>query len=202
MNSKRTFVGLLAANVVLVLVLFAGAYGIHSLLVDQKHKLVEKKTTLTALEAQNNGLKKAKKDIVNYSELGKIAKAVVPQDKDQAQTVRELVLIASRNGIKLSSITFPNSTLGSTTTPGTPSVGNLALSQLTPVKGLNGVYSLEIVVQSDKASPVSYDRFIGFLQALENNRRTALVRTISLSPDTKDSSKLSFTLTLDEYIKP
>jgi hypothetical protein len=43
---------------------------------------------------------------------------------------------------------------------------------------------------------------LDFLKGLENNRRTALVSDITITPDSKNSSNVSFNLTLDEYIKP
>ena len=52
----------------------------------------------------------------NYSPLEKIAKIVVPQDKDQAKAVLEIVKIAGESGIKPTAINFPVSTLGNAAT--------------------------------------------------------------------------------------
>jgi hypothetical protein len=71
-----------------------------------------------------------------------------------------------------------------------------------PVQGISGVSYLQVTVQSNGSSTVPYDKFIAFLNALEHNRRTALVSSIVLTPDSKNSNNVGFTLTLDEYIKP
>jgi hypothetical protein len=184
----------------LVVALLAGAFVANSLLSKESKKLVSQRLQISTLDAQASALTKAKQDVNNYSELSNIAKSIVPQDKDQAQTVREIVNIAARNGIKLGSITFPTSTLGEKATPGIGS--SLTHSQLAPVVGINGVFSLQIVVQSDPNSPILFSKLLGFLDALEHNRRTALVSDISLTPDDSNNSKLTFNLTLDEYIKP
>lgn len=198
MNSKRTYFVLLGVNCVLIFALLAGAYVANSLLVSRSKRLVEQRLQTSTLNAQATALGKAKQDVANYSELSNIAKSIVPQDKDQAQTVREIVNIAAKNGIKLGSITFPSSTLGQKATPGTTS----SISQLAAVPGLSGVLSLQIVVQSDPNAPILYSKLLDFLDDLEHNRRTALVSDISLTPNSNNNNKLTFNLTLDEYLKP
>lgn len=203
MSSKQTFFALVGLNALLIAGIFGAAYGVDRLLVKQSHKLVSQRLEIQTLDSQTTALGKAKKDVAQYRNLADIAKSIVPQDKDQAQTVREIVNIAAANGIKLGSISFPTSTLGSKALSGTPSTtSTLSLSQLTPVKGITGVYSLQVIVQSDTSSPVPYSRFLNFLSALEHNRRTALVSDITLTPDAKNSNNVTFNLTLDEYIKP
>jgi len=200
MNSRRTYIMLIIINCLLVAALLAGTYAANMLLVKQSKKLVDQRLQSATLAAQSTALTKAKQEVAKYSELSNIARSIVPQDKDQAQTVREIVNIAGRHGIKLGSITFPTSTLGQKATPG--NVSPLTLSQLLPVIGINGVYSLEIVVQSDPNAPISYNKLLNFLDALEHNRRTALVSDISLTPNDRNNNTLTFNLTLDEYVKP
>lgn len=178
----------------LILGLIGGAYGAAQLLSDQSKQLVANRQQVAVLSQDQDELSKARQEIKKYQELATIAKSVVPQDKDQAQTVSQIVSIADANGITLSTITFPNSTLGGNT--------NGALSQLQPVKGVSGVYNLQLTVTSDNSHLVDYDKFIHFLQALEQNRRTAEVSSINIQPDAKNRGTLSFTLVLDEYIKP
>jgi hypothetical protein len=217
MNSKKLYYILTGVVALLVIGLVGGAYGANTLLQGQAQKLVDARSISAALELQQTQLTKAKASIVKYDSIGKVAKSVVPQDKNQAQTVRELVAIAGNNGIKLSTISFPSSTLGNKTAPAAtaPAAGGAAatpapaaagstqnLSQLTPLPAISGVYTLQIIVQSDATSPIPYSKFISFLADLEGNRRTALVSGITLTPDTKDPTKVSFTLNLDEYIKP
>jgi hypothetical protein len=197
LNAKRLNYLLMGAIGVCVLLLFAGVYGANTVLHKQSKNLVNAKTTAAVMDQKQQQLSKARADVTKYKQLGDIAKSIVPQDKDQAQTVREIVAIAEANDIKLGSITFPSSTLG-----GTGKATNSALSQLKAVKGISGVYSLEISIQSDAAQPCDYGKFISFLDALEHNRRTALVGGISIQPDPITPGKLSFSLNVSEYIKP
>lgn len=198
MKSKYVCYLMLGLIAILVIGLVGGAYGANALLTSQSKQLLHNRLQINVLAAEQTQLTKAKNDIKKYQELASIARSVVPQDKDQAQTVRQIVDIAAANRIMLSSITFPASTLGTTTTGAV----QRNLSQLAPVAGIPGVYNLQLTVQSDTANPIPYAQCIAFLTALEHNRRTALVSSITLQPDAKNRSKLSFTLTLQEYIKP
>ena len=194
MSSKHLYFTLLGVICLLVLGLAGGAYEAAQLLSSQSKQLVANRKQVDVLSQDQDELSKAKQEIKKYQDLATIAKSVVPQDKDQAQTVGQIVAIANANGITLSSITFPSSSLGANS--------NAALSQLLPVKDVSGVYNLQLTVTSDPTNPVNYGKFINFLDALEHNRRTAEVSTINLQPNAKDRSTLSFTLVLQEYIKP
>lgn len=198
MNSKILRWILIGTLGLLFVGLLAGTYEVDNLLGSQANKLISLKAKSLALATEQQGLIKAKQDIKTYSSLSQIAKAVVPQDKDQAEAVREIVNIAASNGISLSAISFPASTLGTTTT----STGTTSLSQLQPVKNITGVYQLQITVVGDSSKPVAYDKFVSFLVALEHNRRTAQVSSISIQPNAINRSLLTFTLNLNEYIKP
>lgn len=197
MNSKRLYFAMLGMIAVLVTGLVAGAFAVNNLLQQESAKLVKNRLQVAVLDEQQRQLIQAKQDVKKYQDLSVIAKSVVPQDKDQAQTLQQIVDIAASNGISLSAITFPASTLGNT-----GSASKTQLSQLVPVKGISGVYDLQLTVQSNVANPVPYSRFISFLSDLEHNRRTALINSVTIQPNAKDRSTLSFTLGLDEYIKP
>jgi hypothetical protein len=199
MNSKRTFYVMCSILLLIIAGLFGATYFANGMLANQGNTLRDQRLQTQTLDAESTALAKAKVDIKKYQDLAVIAANIVPQDKDQAQTVREIVNIAAKQGISIGSITFPTSTLGNT--PGTSSA-SASKSQLEAVKGIPGVYYLQVTVQSDTSSSVPYSRFISFLEALEHNRRTALVSAITLTPDAKNSSNVSFTLTLDEYLKP
>jgi hypothetical protein len=175
------------------------------------NSLTAQKAKSKALEQQAEGLAKAKQDIEKYTDLEKITRSIVPEDKSQAEAVGEIVKIAGQNGVSIASITFPASTLGagpvSTTPSATPAPSpadssKKSLSQLQAVKNIPGVYQLQIVVNSDTNKPVLYDKFITFLSALENNRRTAQVSSITIQPQPTNPKFLTFTLTLNGYIKP
>jgi hypothetical protein len=207
-TSKRVFYLMIAALGILVLAIVGSAYTANTMLEKRAKTLGDLKLQNQVLEQEKVGLVKAKKDVAKYSELEKIAKTIVPQDKDQAEVVREIVKLAADSGFKPSSITLPASTLG-TVKSATPATGAPAasaatsnLTQLKPVKGNPGLYVLEISVTQESSSPVQYSQFIDFLSRLEQNRRTAQVSSIVLQPSTRDRNLLSFTLTVDKYIKP
>ena len=218
MTSKRLYFLLIGIIGLLFLGLVAGTYGANNLLSTEAGKLTILKAKSAALSQEQLTLNKAKDDLTKYASLEVVAKSVVPQDKDQAEAVREIVNIAAQYGVSLSAISFPASTLGSTAagtpipasatpttktpSPTTKSSSAGSLSQLQPVKNITGVYQLPITVVGDTNKPVAYDKFISFLSALEHNRRTAQVSTITLEPSTANRNLLSFTLGLNEYIKP
>jgi hypothetical protein len=217
MNSKRFHIILMAVLALLFIGLVGGAYGINTVLTSQANKLTALKAKSLALNQEQLSLDKAKKDIQTYSSLDKIARSVVPQDKNQAEAVREIVNIAAANNVSLAAINFPASTLGAlpagtaaaSTKAGTASPaaasGNSktnSLSQLLPVKNIPGIYQLPITVKGDPNQPVQYEAFVNFLSDLEHNRRTAQVESIAIQPDATNSDYLTFTLNLSEYIKP
>jgi len=219
MTSKRLHLVLLIALGLLLIGLIGGVYGTNKLLGGQADKLLGLKAKDQALSQEQLTLNQAKKDIKTYEGLNKIAQAVVPQDKNQAEAVQEIVNIASENGVALSSINFPASSLGllpngSSTTSGSsgtsattvtpPASANSkanSLSQLTPVRNIPGVYELPITI-SNTPNYVQYDKFISFLSDLEHNRRTAQVQSITIQPNVQNRNQLTFNLTLSEYIKP
>lgn len=200
MNSRKLFIILIA---VLVLV---NAGGVALLVMGNKYldkqnsKLTELKVESDTLDAVQRSLIKAKKDVETYSDLAKVVESVVPQEKDQAKTIRELVKIAQDSGISLGAITFPSSSLGAV--PGkaaTPSTTAGTNTQTQKVEGINNVERLEITVAS--AKDVSYNNFILFLQKLEQNRRTSQVSSSSITPNASDPSRVQFTIVLNVYIK-
>lgn len=220
MSSKRLHLVLLIALALSFAALVGGAYMANTLLSKQAHELTTLKARSLALTQQQQSLSKSKKEVAKYSDLEKITRAIVPEDKNQAAAVRELVAIADNNHIALSSITFPASSLGTGKVGTAPAAGSSpaastsssqgagaststgTLSQLIPVKNIPGVYQLVIAVQSDPSNPVRYNNFINFLKDLEHNRRTAQVSNVTLTPDSNDPNSLTFTLNINEYIKP
>jgi hypothetical protein len=196
MNSKKLYSVMLGVLSLFGAGLLVSVYLANSALSDKSQALVTIKATTIALAKQEKELVKAKQDISTYGELNEIAKSVVPQDKDQAQAVSEIVSLASKSGIaRLSSVSFPPSTLGGTGKVKAP-------TQLTAVKGIPGVYVLQITVTQAATEPVSYNSFLSFLSGLEGNRRTAQVSSITVQPDGKKPDMVSFTLVIDEFIKP
>ncbi len=200
MKAKQLYL-VLSVSLVLMFGSFLGvAYGANKLMSSRATKLAKLRGDSAALDALQTSLIKNKQDVAKYSDLNTIAETIVPQDKDQAEAVREIVNLASQSGIpKLSSITFPTSSLGTIA----PTVkANPNLTQLTPVKGMAGVYQLQLTITVASADEVTYGQFLAFLDKLEQNRRTAQVSGITVSPDPKSPAKVAFTLVINEFIKP
>lgn len=207
MTSKQVYWLTIALLIFLGGGIVASSVQASKILSKESDKLVDLKLQNRLLDDQQNALIQAKKSIKNYEELDKIAQTVLPQDKDQAKAVREIVKISGETGIKLASITFPNSTLG-TEKPAAPSADPAAPkaapaeTQVKPVSGIPGVFQMEINIQSETSSPIDYSKFIDFLGRLEKNRRTAQVTSISVIPNESNRNLLTFTMTLNLYIKP
>lgn len=204
MNTKRLFYGL-AALLCILAVAVAGSvvYG-NKFLVKQNEKLTTLKIESSNLELVQSSLTAAKKDIEQYSVIEQIAKTVVPQEKDQARTVREIVKLAGESGISIASITFPSSNLGSNVGGQAGASANStagAITQTQKVEGLTNVEKLPITVTADSTKPVTYRSFILFLEKLEQNRRTSQVENINIQPSAENRNFLTFSLTLNVYIK-
>lgn len=166
----------------------------------------QQSVTLSALKAsdqslnnQISNLNNARANIAKYGALSELTKTIVPQDKDQAEAIREIVQLAAKNGVAIGRLAYPQSTLG---TPGAKPSSKVNLSQLSAVKEMPGVYQLLIEVDSDPKAPVTFNQLVGFLQSLEGNRRTSQVSNVKLVPSSNQQGKLSFSLTVIEYIKP
>jgi hypothetical protein len=213
MNPRRFFMVMLACLSISGLLIVGAVLGGNIVFKQQAKKLNDLKVQSKVIEDQQTSLIKAKKDIETYSELDTIAKSVVPQDKDQAKTVREITAIAAANHIELKAITFPASTLGqavpkaakpaegeASSAPKTPTMPT-TLTQAKVVDGIPGVYALEVTITSVEDRPILYGDFLAFLGDLESNRRTAHVEKININP-TSDGRHLSFVLTLNAYVKP
>lgn len=200
MTPKKIHFLLIGVLVLLIILICGATYQGNAFFVKQSQKITDLKVEAEAIEMQQNALIQAKKDIEKYSELESIAKTVVPQDKDQAKTVREIIQIANDNDIPIKSVVFDSSTLGDAKPRGGSSQQSQSqISQAKPVEGINGVYALPI--QIDSSEEVAYPNFLKFLGSLEKNRRTAHVDTINVTPN-EIGSALEFSLTLNAYVKP
>jgi len=199
MKAKQLYFALVTLTILLLAGFLGVGYGADKIMSSRAAELSKLRADSATLDELQLSITKDKQDIVKYTELNEIAKAIVPQDKDQSATVREIVSLAAQSGItKLTSITFPTSTLGVT---GAASA-NPDLTQLTPVKDISGVYELQIIVTQSATDSVPYSQFVNFLSKLEQNRRTALVNGITITPDTSNPGRVSFTLNLTQFIKP
>ncbi len=208
MNSRRIFFVMVTVLILLTGVAIAGIVLGNLFFQKQSVELVNLKLENHLIEEQQTALLQANKDIERYTELDQLARTIVPQDKDQAKTIRELNKIAADNGITLGSIEFPASNLGQAAPKPTPTEEGSAsakvttppLTQVKAVAGITGVYSLDVLISPQADNPVTYSKLIAFLGDLERNRRTAHVQGITITPQT--GGGLSFSLTLSAYVKP
>jgi hypothetical protein len=210
MNTKR-FSWVMIALTILAFGLVVSSIVLgNRILVAKSAQLHDVKLNSQVLDAQQANLTKANKDIAKYADLERTAKSIVPQDKDQAKTVREIINYASEVNIGIQSISFPTSTLGQATAVAPTTTGETkpttpaapVVSQVKPVEGIKGVYQLELTVQSDAKKPVTFNQLITFLSKLEENRRTAQVTGLSITPKLENRNLLTFTLNINVYIKP
>ena len=201
-DSKRAYYLLLFVCALLVGGMLFITYQGSSMLQAKGDSLLELKLENEVLSDKEEALQRAKKDISAYAELEGIAKSIVPQEKDQARTVREIVAIANEAGVPLSTIQFPESALGIVQKKSKSSTATSGTSQLTPVDGVKGLYAMEITVISNPDDPVSYTQLLDMLRRLEQNRRTAHVTNLSITPSEENRDLVTFTLTVTVYIKP
>lgn len=201
MNSKQTFITLGIAVITIVGFSVYVTYSGATAMKERGENLTDLKLKYAVIDDRQNALIQAERDIKQYSDLEQIAKTIVPQEKDQARTVREITAIAEESGIPISSIQFPASALGNIKKGArTLAATNPEASQLTPVQGISGLYAMEITVASDRQQPVPYEQLLQFLENLEQNRRTAHVTNLAIQPDT-NRDLVTFTVTLNVYIK-
>jgi len=208
MNSKKFFYLMCGLFTLSIIGGVAVLYTADKMLVKRSENVVALKLESRTLEEQQSAYQAAKTSVEKYQYLKKIIASALPQDKDQARTVREIFVLAEQSGIKIKSVQFPSSTLGGTATTQTSptATATTAITQAKPVDGLKGVYALETVVTpyaDGKTYQVSYNQLIDFLKRLESNRRAMQVSNIQLTPlgqGTGDS--ISFTVTLNIFIKP
>lgn len=222
MSNKKMYFGMVGLVSVIgigfVAVMFLG----NSMLKNSSIELQDLKLKDRILQEKQTALVKAKQDIEKYQDFEETAKSVVPQDKDQAKAVRQIIDLAKQSGIKIQSISFSASSLGGSgasqssgqnQNPDAPgaskpsaSTSKTAISQAVPVAGVNGVYSLEMIIipDTEAGSPITYTQFLGFLQKLENNRRTAQVTQIRVDPVDNETGSpyVDFSLTVNIFLKP
>lgn len=197
-DSRKVHIGLVVLLVILCAGMLFGAHVASSLLASRSQTLVNLKAQNQATDNEKIQLVQDKNEVNKYNSLNQIAESVVPADKNQAETVREITNLASESGIsQLSSITFPPSTLG-----GSSIKTSSGLTQVTAVKGLPGIDELQITITQSNAALVPYGDFTEFLSKLEQNRRTAEVTSITINPSQKTPNMIAFTLVLEEYLKP
>lgn len=191
-----------------------------SILKAKSDSMVDLKVKVQTADAQLTNLEKAKKQVQQYAFFKDVAKTVIPSDKNQAEDIIEINRLADEAGISIQSITFPTSTLGLTTATTsaaasdatTGSSAKSAISQAKPVTGIPGLYSLELTITPESASTapaskqLTYAKMLDFLNRIENNRHTAQITEVDITPSSTGNSVLgsgfTFVLKINIFIKP
>ena len=208
-NHRNVFFGMVGILLLSFIFSIFGTYEINNIFNSKSGNLASQQAKISTLNSEQLTLLNAKAELKKYASLYGIAQNVVPQNKDQTQTVRQIIAIASANNVSIGSISFPSSTLGSITssssvTPSATSALNPNLSQLVRVPTIPGLYTLPITITSSNQANqyTSYNEFIGFLQGLENNRQTAQVTSLLITPNSQNPNYVNFNISLNIYIKP
>lgn len=211
MNSKNLRLVMLAALAVSVMVFFGIIALGMSALNHESQNMVNLKAQGEALNNQLLNLEQTKKDVEKYSYFKEVAQTVIPKDKDQAKAVLDIFQFAQDAGIRIQSITFPTSNLGGSAASQDATKSSsvsAAITQAKPVTGIPGLYSLPLTITPQTANTlppsltVTYPKILKFLKSIENNRRTAQITSIVIQPPTSVGKSLSFTLTINIFIKP
>lgn len=197
MTSKKLNRILIGGISLLILVLVASVYFGMSTLESSAENLEEAKVQQEVTDSQELALIQAKADIDEYSELEELAQRIIPQEKDQARTVREVLAIAEEAGVNLTTIAFPTSSLGAE-----QAANQSVVTQATPVEGIPDLLELQMTLSVSEEAQVTYGQFIAFLEGLEQNRRTSQVESVSIIPNEDDRNRLTFNINLAVYIKP
>jgi hypothetical protein len=209
MSSKMMrllLIGALGLTAVAFIVITLGSF---SMLSRQSQKLVDLKLQNHTAETQLSLLPEAKKQVDQYGYFNDVAKTVLPSDKNQAQAVSDIYEMAGDSGIAIQDLTFPASTLGSSSASGTSAATTptkAVISQAAPVTGINGLYSIPLTITPQTGAKVpadkkvTYAKFLTFLQHIEKNRRTAQITKVDVTP--ADNGDFNFVITVNLFIKP
>lgn len=208
MNSKKTFILLVVILFALIIATGGLVYAGINMLTSNGETLVSLKLEHEVLADKQKALVRAKQDIVKYADLEKIAKKIVPQEKDQAITVKEISDIAKESGAPVTSIEFPKiattpSKTSNSTSKSTSTTSATDKNQLTAVKSIPGLYEMEITIICEMQQPTAtYEQIYNFIKGLEHNRRTANITSVQITPYKENNKLANYSLTLKVYIKP
>jgi len=213
-------------NIILTIFLALQTIGAVALTVYANIWLTEKADGLVELKLDTVGLKEqqsvnlqAAKDLLKYESTRVLLEKIVPKSKDQAKTISELLKIADEVGVTISSMTFPASELGNSgstktvvgTTPTVAAANTTVVTQAKPVANIPGLLGIEISLSQidnragESGDGVSYEQLLGFLEAVERNRRTMQIKTLQVLPIRDQSGRVSgysLSLTMNIFVKP
>jgi hypothetical protein len=210
----------------LIILLAIQVVGAASLTVFANTWLTSKAEGLVNIKLETEGLKtkqsvnqQAARDLDKYESTRILLEKIVPKSKDQAKTIGELLKIAEEEGVTISTMTFPASELGNSsasktvvgTSPTAAAANTSVVTQAKPVTNIAGLLGIEVSLsQIDRVGGstgdgVTYKQLLGFLEAIEKNRRTMQIKNLQILPlksPTGVVSGYSLSLTMNIFVKP
>lgn len=218
-SPKRLFYLLIATLFILCAGLITLTIYTNIWLTKKADRLVILKLDTIGLEEKRNVNQQAARYLKENSSTRDLLDKVVPKSKDQANAIGELLKISEEIGVTINTMTFPESELGNNTTgktvagttPSAAATNVNAITQAKPVVNIPGLLGIEVSLsQIDRrggasGSGVTYKQLLGFLEAVEKNRRTMQIKTLQVSPlktSTGSISGYSLTLTMNIFVKP
>lgn len=191
----------------------------NSWLTAKSESLVALKLDTALLEEKQRVNLAAAKDLKEYEATRLLLEKIVPKSKDQAKTIGELQTIAAEIGVTINTMTFPASGLGNDpatgkvagTTPAAAAANTSVVSQAKPVINIPGLLGIEVSLSQidrkggNSGDGMTYKQLLGFLEAIEKNRRTMQIKTLQVLPIksvTGGISGYSLTLTMNVFVKP
>lgn len=219
MTPKRIYYLLLGVLVLLIIGVGASLYFTNQLMQNKASELRQADLDNQVADKKLKLLQNAKKELTDNANIQKAIDEALPKTKNQADVVAQLYSMAADSNIKISSITFPASTLGEkkaapssstdskpdTSTNNSPSsatTGTSGATQTKPVSGITGVSSVDVALTFAPTSgeSISYSDMLKFLSLVEQNRRTMLINTLQISPDVKNGG-VNFSINLKLFVK-
>jgi hypothetical protein len=196
MNAKKAYYVFIAILALCILCVFGAIYIGNSIMQKSSSKLVQTKLEDISADTKEQTYLQARKNLEEYSSLNETISQILPSTKDQAQAVKNLYQIGDANGIIVSDIQFPISTLGE-------SSASESVTQAEKVKGMPGVLGIDINVKLKSVSgdTINYGDLIKFLQEVELNRRSMQIKQITVNAD-QERGGVQAELTLTIFVKP
>ncbi|MBP9820556.1 hypothetical protein KBC85_00240 [Candidatus Saccharibacteria bacterium] len=184
MTTKKAHYLIVASVISLVLILFAILYFGISVMKKESQKIIDAKLNIAKAQ-KTESIYSSNKDLyLKNQDLAQKINDFIPTEKEQDLIVAQLNSFANQSQLTISTISFPNSTLD----PNSKQKVKTDISQATPVKGLNGVYEIPIVVTvADTSSEtVNTDNLLKLLDLIESSPRNMRITSISYDAESNE----------------
>ena len=184
MTTKKAHYLIVASVIMLVLILFATLYFGISVMKKQSQKIIDAKLNIAKAQKTETIYSSNKELYLNNQELAQKINDFIPTEKEQDLIVAQLNSFTNQSQLTISTISFPNSTLD----PNSKQKVKTDISQATPVKGLNGVYEIPIVVTvtDTNSETVNTDNLLNLLDLIESSPRNMRITSISYDAESNE----------------